>query len=328
MERIKIAIIDSGINIDDSYFSNYIIGEKSFVSATCMDDNGHGSLCASTILKECKNVYFYIEKILDKKNISSLDVLEQSLINLLDIDVDIISLSLTVLTLEHEKKLKDICHALEKQGKIIIASLSNGDKKSYPAYYSSVIGVQGFILENEKSYWYKSNKRVQAVVDNNPYLHRNNNFEYELWGKCNSFSTAKLAGIISSIMYKFNIKEKHIIETILEKQAHKNNWSKRQLLKSKRFPIFYPQKKYDDLLLNQIIDIVCDYLKITDKNILYQYGLFDYHIGLTYKNAYNLLKILEKNFCLQISNYFDISRYDFYSLYCLNNLIETNLYAN
>ena len=72
MQKIRIAIIDSGIDTNNSYFSKYIYDGKHIwcergkcsVKKNFHDDNGHGTLCASVILKECKDVEFYIIKIM------------------------------------------------------------------------------------------------------------------------------------------------------------------------------------------------------------------------------------------------------------------------
>jgi hypothetical protein len=328
MKNITVALIDSGINYLDPYFKPYISGGKSFTDRDenlYLDDNGHGSLCASAIINECPNVRLYIEKVLNSNNISSLDMLMCSMENLLDIDVDVVSMSLTLTAMKREEKLKKVCNQLEEQGKVVICSLANGASKSYPANFNSTIGVKGYILENENAFWYKSNKRIQAVVDSNPVMHRNEHCCFELFGKCNSYSTAKFTGLVSHIIDKYGKLRKRDLDKILEEMAVRTEWTNRQLTESKRFPSFNPLKSYNCVLLNRVADIARDYLQLANSHIIYEHGLFDRHIGLNYKNAFGLLKKLEVELDVKILNYASVSRYDFYSIYCLEALIEKNM---
>lgn len=325
MKDVTVALVDSGINYEDNFFLKHVKGGKTFIGGeaeTYMDDNGHGSLCASAIIKENPNVKLYVEKVLDKDNQSTLDILEESLEALLDQDIQIISLSLTLTEIQRERKLGRICADLSKKGKIIVCTLANGIDKSYPANYQSTIGVKGLILENPNAFWFNRRKRIQAIVDTNPYLLRNNNNSYQLFGKCNSFSTAKFAGILSRIMRQNEIWTKEELEDYLEKETLRTNWTGKDFIESKRYPQFSPKKSYNFVLIKIISRIIMEYLEIKEQKVLYEHNLFDSHVGLTYSTAFGLLQKIEKELGIKILNYTDISRYDFYSVYTLVALAE------
>lgn len=224
-----------------------------------------------------------------------------------------------------ENRLRKLCMELERQGKILICTLANGVSKSYPANYQSVIGVKGFILEDEKSFWFNRKKHIQAVVDNNPYLLRNEQQQYQLFGKCNSFSTAKFSGIVSKIMQKNDIGDKHEIEDILEKNSRRNKWCKKHFIASKRFPEFKPRNDYNYMLVHRIAWLIMEYLHLNGTDVLYEHSLFDSHIGLNYTNAFGLLQKIEQEINIKIIDYTKISRYDFYSVYTLVSLVEKYL---
>lgn len=321
-----VAIIDSGINYEDTFFKPYIEGGISFIDKEkhyYLDENGHGSLCASTIIKENPNVKLYVEKILDKDNLSTLDVLEKSLIHLIDKkEISIISMSLTLTSLSEEQRLKSICEKLYRQNKIIICTLANGAIHSYPASYESTIGVQGFILEDENTFWFDKSNEIQAVVDTNPYLLRDNCHQYRLFGKSNSYAAAKFAGMISKIIDESNIKNIGELEDILSNVARRQKWGSGDLKASKRFPEFMPNMEYSEDIIRKITQIVKKYLGVKKIDHIYEHNLFDSHIGLNYKSAFGLLQKIEKEFDFHIEDYSSISRYDFYSIYTLAALIE------
>lgn len=334
MEKINnnvVAIIDSGINYKDPFFKPHIEGGISFIDEDknhYIDENGHGSLCASTIIKENPKVKLYIEKILNKDNLSTLDILEESLVHLIDKkEISIISMSLTLTSLSEEQRLKSICEKLHRQNKLIICTLANGAMRSYPASYNSTIGVQGFILEDENTFWFDKSREIQAMVDTNPYLLRDNCQQYRLFGKSNSYSAAKFAGMLSKIIDERNIKDINEIENILETMARRKEWGNDDLKASKRFPEFIPSIEYDKDIVQKIAQIVKKYLKIEDISYIYEHNLFDSHVGMNYKNAFGLLQKIEQEFKIHIKNYSNLSRYDFYSIYTLATLIKKGKYT-
>ena len=337
--KIKVAILDSGINRNNHYLNNSVIGGHSLkkvgngyeiVNDIYEDDNGHGTLCASVIKKECKDVEFYIVKILDKDARTNLKVLEEALTFFIGTDIKIINLSLAIVDKRKSRILKDLCNRLIDEGKIIVSSLANGFKKSYPACFRKVIGVKGFILQNEFDFWFSRKKKIQCIVDFNPYLHCYLHNEYLLYGKCNSYAAAKMTGIIANILIEnkdISIKQ---LYNILELKASKNHWNWLNLRKSKRFPEFKENNLsiYDyeyNNIIKRIELLLVEFLYINDSSVLYKYNLFDKHVGLEYEQCYKLLKLIEKEFNIKFDIYTNISRYEFYSIYNLAFLIKCQI---
>ena len=159
MDKKVVVLIDSGINKLD--FCDCLVGGKHFYveeNYVCCDDsfdddNGHGSACAYTIKSIFPETQFYIIKILDQNLETVYPVLEAALEHCMDLKYHIINLSLSLLEEVGSVNLKLICDALQKKGKIIVASVSNGHRQSFPAAYPSVIGVRGsFFSSSDPSY--------------------------------------------------------------------------------------------------------------------------------------------------------------------------------
>ena len=73
--KIKVALVDTGIDINHEYLKNNIIGGISIcenkygeieLSDDYNDENGHGTRCASLIKKEFPDVQLFIIKAFDK----------------------------------------------------------------------------------------------------------------------------------------------------------------------------------------------------------------------------------------------------------------------
>lgn len=330
--KIKVAILDTGIDKTHEYLKDNIIGGVSFksddkyilISDDYEDDNGHGTACASIIKKEFKDVEIFAMKVLDKDGRSNVQVLEEALKYILDKDIKIINLSLSIIESEVVKDLKKICDKLTSQGKIIVCSLANGYEESFPAIFENVIGVKGFILEDENSFWYNKNKNIQCIMDNNSYMNCHINNSYKLFGKCNSQAAAKLTGKIAEILSEYGDMTFYEINKKLELLGRRSDWRSEDLIESKRFPGFKNSLFSDEFnILNEVSNILIDFLGAENCD-LYKYSLFNKSIGLTEDNCYELIRILEKKFKIEL-DCLNISRYDFVSIYTLTHLINKKI---
>ncbi|WP_129104755.1 S8 family serine peptidase [Arcobacter sp. CECT 8985] len=92
------------------------------------------------IISSCKNVKIYDVQIFENKlNISAL-LLYKALEYLFEKKVDVISLSLGILT--DYKEIEEICTEFRKKGVIIVSSFPrSGQNFVYPASYKNVISV-------------------------------------------------------------------------------------------------------------------------------------------------------------------------------------------
>lgn len=333
-EKVKVAIVDTGINKEHDYLKANIIGGIALeskdnyiiISENYDDENGHGTSCASIIKNEFENVEFFIVKALDRQGKTNIQFLEEALKYLLSVDVKIINLSLSVMESELVQDLYKVCEELKNQEKIIICSVANEAKYSYPAKFDNVIGVSGFILENDNGFWYNKDYDIECIMDNNSYLSCDINNSYKLFGKCNSQAAAKLTGKIANILStRPNIKLDDL-NIILSHLAIRNYWTPKDLEVSKRYPSFkYNQDHINKDIIRCVVDTIREVLHIDkDNNILYECGLFNKHIGLDSDNCFEVIKKLEKTFNLSL-DYMKISRYDLVSIYTLADLVENNL---
>lgn len=321
---MEVVILDTGINSQHKWLCDSIVGGCSIFDNQNKfeDDNGHGSLCASVIKKEDPNVKFWVIKVLDENNCTSLPKLERALEMLIDIPIRLIHMSLSVLNVGDICKLHEICKILEKQGKIMVCSLMNGMQESFPACFPEVLGVQGFILESSQTFWFCPKKKISCIADSNSYLHAELEQRYSLFGKNNSFAAAKMTGIISSILEKDPDLSNKELQAYLSKLAERTFWDKFDLNRSKRFPIHVQEQTISKSVRQKTEKIIREYLEISSGVNLRNEILFRDYVGLTEKNCFFLLKELEKQFKFHIDDYTKVSRYDFCYMSNLSALVE------
>lgn len=329
---VKIAILDSGINVNHDYLKNSIKTGYSFVKSdenyriiegNYCDDFGHGTICASAIKKECKDIKFYIYKVLDKEGKGNLNILETALKSLIGSDIDIINMSLAVMNETVIEDLDNICKRLESENKILVCSPSNRSERSYPACLESVIGVKAKLMKKKDEFWFNRNKEVQAVVDSIPYLHCDLNNKYQINGHSNSFSAAKFTGVIARILSENNGMKKDDLINTLEKISVKHNWTEADL--DEDFNIFRVQYEGDKSIREFVEKKLMEFLNIHDKSILYNYDLYSLEVGFYDEKCYEFLRILEDYFYFNIEDYTNVSFYDLNSINGLVSLIERNI---
>lgn len=225
---LKVAIIDSGIDWD-ILKNNEVIDSKSFlyknkkieINDNVIDESYHGTFCYQVINEEHIPIEYIIIKILNKKNEGHSLGLIQALRYLYKKKIDIINLSLATVSDKYLLELNHICEKLKEKGVIIISSLSNSMKLSYPARLASVIGVVGNILKHSNEYWYSPNKKIQIVSDCMPVLVKNKNGLYTFFGG-NSKASAKFTNILINLINSNN-KYESVID-IIEKNSKKSFW--------------------------------------------------------------------------------------------------------
>lgn len=200
MNKVKIAVIDSGISSKESTLP--IIGISNIINKredTHLDLNGHGTMCVKTINFLNSSNAYYIVKCLDRNlQCSSVELLE-ALESLLELDADIVNLSLATSSRLYYKEFEEICGELKKQGKIIIGSVSKEQRYSIPAILPSVIGVEGMSLTGHSQVIYKAEKKIQCIADATPLIIKYENSFSVFAG--HSKATACLCGIVSKELY-------------------------------------------------------------------------------------------------------------------------------
>lgn len=332
VHHTNIAVIDSGIDIQSDYFKSRIIdgisikydfsNKKILYQKEFFDENGHGTQCAHIISKEASKAKFFIIKILDKNAQSSSACLIEALKLLLDMDIRIISLSLSTINNYYRNELEGICSELIRNGKILVSSLDNRCKKSFPAVFGSVIGVRGSILNKANSYWYNKIYDIQCVEDIIPVMVRTINNSYVLFGG-NSKASALISGKICNILNNHPHISSDELNILLEKNATRTYWNEEDIIKDPRIfdEVNGNLENYDVGYLKEIENIFEKYLHITEKKLIYKQKLFHPAIGINSMNCYSIIKAIENTFNLKL-NYSLINFNTFESIYSLINFIK------
>lgn len=251
-KRCKIALLDSGI---DSFFLN----DESIISGnTLLDDNGHGSMCYSTIKRFAPNAEFLIYKILDYNLATS----SQKLINTLetiynDGNADIVHMSLSTSECALRGQMEDICKRIRKKGCLIVASNDNREQiQSFPCSFPDVIGVSGGIYKSDFTFEYYPNREVQVVANKVPSLTRSIDGEYRFFGGT-SKAAACMTGIIASNWNQFVDEE---FDNYMEQLSLKS-MSKQELI-PRREVTNYIEDKWEWLIQDDLQENkICDFLR-------------------------------------------------------------------
>lgn len=164
--KIKIAIIDSGIDSSVSDLSMYVkkstglcINEAGYIveDATMHVRHPHGTLVALVIRDLCDNVEFTSINILNERLAADGRVLLRAIDLALTEKPDIVHLSLGTTSFRYWFAFKRLIKKARTVNSHIVAAANNQGKRSYPAYLGGVTGVKADArLENKYNYYYKS----------------------------------------------------------------------------------------------------------------------------------------------------------------------------
>ena len=151
MSKIRIAILDSKCIV----FPKYNEIEIKLSNKECQ--NLHGSMTIQLLDRLVQNNKFFVYEIMNSNGSTSMKILYETLIKLLEEKIDIIHMSLSIRNESlHEqvylREIMDICSCLKNQGKVIVCSTQNRQYCSYPAALDTVIGVRGSILKQNHLY--------------------------------------------------------------------------------------------------------------------------------------------------------------------------------
>lgn len=142
MSKIRIAIVDSGVNCEHPSFS---LSKPVLITNEKIDINnlyGHGTAIYNIISKLGEQVDIVNFKLKDiEKGVSEGELFKTLKLINDKYSFDIINLSLGISICEDTEKLFQICDELVNKGTIIISAFDNTGSISYPAAFSNVIGV-------------------------------------------------------------------------------------------------------------------------------------------------------------------------------------------
>lgn len=337
MRKVKIAILDTGLDMQDEELRNFcsLVKKIQLREDLKMNDlNGHGTLVAKTIMDLCRDVEIYPVKIFDDFGKTSSFNVAVILEKLIDFDIDLINLSASTFNYTYEKELRKVCDELKNRNKFLICSKYNkmNHKESIPTIFDSVIGVCGhedIFLKNE--YIYKANQKIQMYANSKEIFVKLGN-KITHFGK-NSKACAVATGIIANILkdnpdINFNELEEILIQEGQDKEklvSKKIDTKKRQLYKIK-------SEGRDNILTDEVDDIERKILNIINKEFseevklddIKKYGLMNNVTNIGLYNAYDLLNYINKEFNTKI-DYKDIFLYELADLKLLKRRIKASL---
>ncbi|WP_160196921.1 S8 family serine peptidase [Senegalia massiliensis] len=163
-EGVKVAIIDSGINMTHKIFKNTRVkgcslklnSKEEIIISKNFDDNiGHGTATAGIIVRKAPNVELFIIKIFQEKLKCNHRILVKAIEVAINKDVDIINLSLGTTEEKNLKEIKRIINIAEENKINIISSESNTGHVSYPASLKNTIRVGGGDVRGKFNFYYQ-----------------------------------------------------------------------------------------------------------------------------------------------------------------------------
>lgn len=310
----RVAIIDSGINefYDDKIFNKY-----SCVGGDYYDYNGHGTKCVSIIEKIAPDTEFTVIKLLNENLQCSVHYLYEALTFMLDMDIDIINLSLSTANLSQFQKIDNVCKELHRQGKILVSSKANNGEVSYPAESKYVVGVSGNLFNTNEEFWYKEILPIQCVGSKTPSIVKVSNDKYAFFSG-NSKATACITGILSKNWERLcfhPIAEKY---SIISSLANRNNWNDQDIIsdiipnKDKNQYINEDSlilierifKKFLDINIKELSDskFLFEYFKLSEIEIVVNKLFQEFDISYTESelNLYDFMRV--EDLCMKISS--------------------------
>lgn len=147
MKKIKVAVIDSGIDQKDDFWKSIKVQNISIINGNvtlCKSTNNfHGNDVAKIIYSECSNIELISIQILNEDNKGIVSDLICAMQLCICLNVEIINLSLgTVYGGKNIIALNEVCELAQRKNVTIIASNTNIiDKNSYPARFKSVLSI-------------------------------------------------------------------------------------------------------------------------------------------------------------------------------------------
>ncbi len=325
MYNVKVAVLDTGLDIHDEEVKDHYILKKELQlnDENIMDDfNGHGTLVAKTILNTCSNAKIYPIKIFNNSGKTNSYYVVEVLQKILTSDIKLINISASTFDSTYEKELKEICYKLKENNKIVICSKHNSIKSNYsiPTVFDSVIGVSGHkdIYDNHK-YFYRKGEKIQMCANDKDYFIKFKN-KVTHFGK-NSKACAIATGIIANIV-KDN---QNISMTDLESILVNNSENEKNLDLKKIYDLDLNEKMFFNIK-HSVLDVINSNFakRKVDLNFVQKHSLFNNITDIGNYNAYELLKNINKYFKINI-NYKDIFLYQLKDIDTISFIIFTHL---
>jgi len=230
-EKIKVAILDSGINKQHEDLINTVSKEYNAIEPgkTVEDDFGHGTVIAGVIAAQdndygivgiAPNVDLYSVKILDDKGAGSIEALNRGIQWCIDNKVQIINLSFG--TSEDNTQLQNSIKKAIHANILVVAASGNkfGLEPDYPAKYEDVFSVTAVNKNYKVKPRYSATGKVDYSLPGISVLSTSKDGGYAKYSGT-SLASAHLTGILALIlenhvMFKIDLNEDKLRQKMID----------------------------------------------------------------------------------------------------------------
>lgn len=252
MEPI-VAVIDSGIDAiyyrshPDIFTGTFSCvstpnGRYSFSNLFPDDSNGHGTMVVDLIHALHSKCKFLVMKILNQDCLATTSSLAATLNFLRTQQVDVVHMSISVIQQDDQTaEITRLCNELSRQGKMIVCSVENRKKESFPASLPSVIGVRGGAFSICTDYDFDPARKIQFVCDATPSVVSGLRSKPSLFSG-NSKAACIATSLIASVIPQIGVKENECTDNRLSPLVRKNLF---RTLKSGMIPFINTNRKID-----------------------------------------------------------------------------------
>ena len=215
--KVKIGVIDTDGSYNDINFSKCNISKLNKTIKFRYINNediklSHSECVILSILKENSDVEILLENIINIKNNNTLNDICKSIVKLINMDVDIILLSLGVENKNDVSELFNVCQLAIERNVIIVAAHSNNNITAYPASFNNVIGIKSRDIKSNKFFEYDHvDNDIRFNIKDSSFYHINNRIKKGLVVG-NSFLAGTFVGILSN--YCVNLKKTNLVNLI------------------------------------------------------------------------------------------------------------------
>lgn len=228
--KVKIAVIDSGIDVTD----NIAVKErKNFIKDTPVttplyeDFTGHGTSVASLIMGTGtdsevvgtgSNIELYSARVLDENKQAPISSVVEAIYWAMEKDVNIINISFG--TQSYSEALKTAIDAATDKGILVVAAVGNRGTvgADYPAAFENVLSVGSVNAAGEVSDFSAKGKGVDVVAPGEAVLAQAN-FGEDLVLSGTSLSAPQVSGIAARLWSKDLSKPATFIKTLIKMSA-------------------------------------------------------------------------------------------------------------
>ena len=162
---VKVAILDTGINLNHPDLAGKVVAQKSFVSNTVEDGNGHGTHVAGILAADtnnsigvagtCPGCQLIIGKVLDDTGTGTTSNATAGITWAADQGAKVINMSLGTTEPQTIPLYQQAVNYAMSKGAVVVSAAGNDGTTqfSYPAAVNGVISVAGTDNDNKKASW-------------------------------------------------------------------------------------------------------------------------------------------------------------------------------